>query len=299
MVRGDGRASGRPALAHPEARRDAGRRHRLRERGDDGGAPRRSEPGPGGQRRPPAGDRGRLLRHARHPLGLRLPDRRRGGDGRRGGRGLAGRRRLRHQLRRPPAALAARHRRGPAAPARPGGAPVPERSHRRGRRAARSQAVAPGARARGGARRALGGGARAGSGERPRVAGGGRRAAGRRSRGGLGARLRARRRTARLARLRQPLRRDPVRRRGLRRGGGRRVRPGARRSHGDDPQRLARLRPPGLHRLSQGDGGGGAALRHRAPRPPALLRAAALARKGAATSRRWPRPPTSPSPTAR
>ena len=48
-------------------------------------------------RRPVAG-------HAGHPLGLRLPDRRRGGLRRRRGGDLARRRRLRHQLRRAPAA---------------------------------------------------------------------------------------------------------------------------------------------------------------------------------------------------
>ena len=60
---------------------------------------------PGPQRRAPARHPAGLPRDARHPLGLRLPDWRRRGDRRGRRRGLAGGRRLRHQLRRPAAAL--------------------------------------------------------------------------------------------------------------------------------------------------------------------------------------------------
>ena len=55
------------------------------------------------ERRDAAGDRRRGDRDARHPLGLRLPDRRRRRDRAARRRHLARRRRLRHQLRRPPA----------------------------------------------------------------------------------------------------------------------------------------------------------------------------------------------------
>ncbi len=80
---------------------------------------------------------------------------------------------------------------------------------------------------------------------------------------------------------------------------GARLRPGARPGDGDDPQRLARARPPGVHRSPQGDAGGGGAVRHRAARPPARLRAARLAGGEALPRRRWRPRPTSPSPTAR
>ena len=55
--------------------------------------------GAGGERGLPAGHRRLLDGDAGHPLGLRLPHRRRGGDAGRGRRRLARRRRLRHQLR--------------------------------------------------------------------------------------------------------------------------------------------------------------------------------------------------------
>ena len=78
--------------------------------------------------------------------------------------------------------------------------------------------------------------------------------AGRRPGRGLRAGARARRRPARHARLGQPLHRAAAGRAGLRRGRGRGVR--AARGSGDraDPLRLARARPPGLHRLRAADG---------------------------------------------
>ena len=60
--------------------------------------------GAGRQRRVAARHRGRVHGDAGHPLGLRLPDRRRGRHGRGRRRGVAGRRGVRHQLRRAPPA---------------------------------------------------------------------------------------------------------------------------------------------------------------------------------------------------
>ena len=62
------------------------------------------------------------------------------------------------------------------------------------------------------------------------------------------------------------------------RDGGVRLRPRRRPGRGDDPLRLARLRPPDLHRPRGAHGERGGARRHRAAGPAARLRAAGLAR---------------------
>ena len=90
----------------------------------------RRRPRPSCQRGLPARHRRLRLRHARHPLGLWLPHRRRGRVRPRAGRrDLARRRRLRHQLRRAPAA----HR--PATR----GDPLPDRAASEGVAEPRSQ----------------------------------------------------------------------------------------------------------------------------------------------------------------
>ena len=100
-------------------------------------------------------------------------------------------------------------------------------------------------------------------------------------------------------RLGQPLPRGAGGRGGARRAGRARLRRRPRPGRGHDPLRLARLRPPGLHRPRGPDGERGGARRHRAARQAARLRAARLARGAASTSRPWPAPATSPSPTGR
>ena len=109
----------------------------------------------------------------------------------------------------------------------------------------------------------------------------------RRRRGG--GRVRARpgawRRPARHARLGEPLHRGATGREGPRRSGGGGIRARGGTGDGADPLRLARARPPGLHRLRQADGRRAGPARDRASRPPALLRAARLGR-GPCLSRR-------------
>ena len=102
----------------------------------DDDADRADQEGPG----PRAGrERGHAARHpegqpghARHPLGLRLLHRRRGGDRPGGGRrDLARRGRLRHQLRRPAAAYEPRLERGEGPDQAAGRPALPRHPHRR------------------------------------------------------------------------------------------------------------------------------------------------------------------------
>ena len=90
-----------------------------------------------------------------------------------------------------------------------------------------------------------------------------------------------------------------VRRTRSRRRGGARLRPRPRPGRGDDPHRLARPRPPGLHRLPGADGAARWRARHRAARPAARLRAARSPEGQRLPRRPWRAPRTSPSPTAR
>ena len=99
--------------------------------------------------------------------------------------------------------------------------------------------------------------------------------------------------------LGQPLPRGAGGGRGAGRAGGEGLRRRPRPGHRDDPLRLARLRPPGVHRLPGAHGAGGGAGRHRAAGQAARLCAAGLGRRPASTWRPWPAPATSPSPTAR
>ncbi len=229
----------------------------------------------------PAGDRRALDRDARHPLGLRLPDRRgRGLRSRRGGRFARGRG-LRHQLRRAAALLGADE--GGAGAAAAGAGRCPVREHPLGRRQPAPRPAPDGARAgrRPGGRRRLGRRARLRRARGARTAGGtGGDPVGRAARG-LGAREGAGPAAARDARLREPLRRGPVGGRGLRRRGRRAAGPGRRVGDLPDPLRLARPRLPGLRRLPPGDAPGRQPARDRAARPPALLRAAEVRRRPA------------------
>ena len=93
------RPGGTGSLADRSARGDAGPGV-VPHRADPAERARGPVPPPGGERRDAARHRRRLLRDARHPLGLRVPDRRRRRDRHRGRRGgLARRRGVRHLLR--------------------------------------------------------------------------------------------------------------------------------------------------------------------------------------------------------
>ena len=256
----------------------------------------------GRERRAPARHPAALARDARHPLGLRLSDRRRRGDRRGGGRDLAGRRRLRHQLRRAAAALrgsrasdVAPRMRGDgrrAVPRVPTGVGHGARRPATSRRPT-SMRVLRGRRGVGG--RAAGSARRATSSTSRRAA-----ASPAPTRRRVGARARARRRPARHARLGQPLPRGAGRRTRSTTSA-RRARSASRRTdHGHDPLRLARARLPGVRRPP---------ARHDRRRrrkygielPDRQLCCAPLrSPEGAALPRRdGARPPTSPSPTAR
>ncbi len=229
-----------------------------------------------------------LDRHARHPLGLRFPDRRGGGLRPEGGCRLARRRRLRHQLRRPPAHhTARRRRRAPAARAS-----SPTRCSPRSRRASARPAptfASTTRRARPGPRA----GRRAG---RCEMGFGRRRAISRRSRPAAGWPAADPAQVSKRARERG---RDQL---GTLGSGNHFVEVGwVDEVHDEtaaealglqpgrvtvlDPHRLARARPPGLRRPPRRDARGGAPVRHRAARPAALLRAARQPRGPAPTGR--------------
>ena len=187
--------------------------------------------------------------HARHPLGLRLLHRRRGGDRPRGrGRDLARRRRLRHQLRRPAAPLQPRveRRQGPdQAAGRPA---LPRHPHRRRPERALPVRQAQADQADGAGRRPTSSNLGYGTDRdlpspRPAAASTGPiragSATGRSPRG----------RPVRHARLGQPFPRSPGRRPRARPRGGRGDGPARGPDHRADPLGLARPGLPGLRRL--------------------------------------------------
>ena len=231
--RGDAGAGGRVRVEVPAARRAGGQ-----------GA------GAGRERRHPPRHRPRLLRHAGRALGLRLPDRRGGGDRRRRARGdLTRWRGVRHLVRgatprgaRPRCPRTGTAPAGGDGPARHG---HPSRDGQEGRVAAGG----PGHPATGAGRRGpVRGGTRArgtagpGAVRGPRGAGGSGLCQGQRP----GARARAR--SGGQPRLGEPLPRGPGRRRGVRPGGGGADGGARRRGVRDDPLRLARAGPPDLYR---------------------------------------------------
>ncbi len=286
-------------VAHPQElpRGHARRRADLRRRGAD--RPDQEGPGAraGGQRRDaarhPEGEPG----DARHPLGLRLLHRRGRRDRpRAGGRHLPRRRRLRHQLRRPPAPLGPVVGRGQAphpAARRPALPRHPDR-RRPERQVHLRQAQAQEAHGTGvGLRRQPG----VGHPPRPRVHRGRRPARRRRPRPRQRPRHRARLRPVRHARLGQPLPRSPGRRPRHRRRGGRRNGPARGADHRPDPLGLARPGLSGLRRLPRRLQGRAQEVRLHAPRLATGLRPR-RAPRGRRTSAPCARRPTSPGATA-
>ena len=262
----------------------------------------------GRERRAPPRHPPLLARDARHPLGVRLPHRRRRGGRRGARRHLARRRRLRHQLRRA-GAHDARSRRTTlrAALHAVGRAALPRHPDRR-RREPGDPARSPGAEldevlARGRALGGRGAASRRRTDDAERCEEGGRLAGADPATVSERARLRGADQLGTLG-SGQPLPRARPRRGGLRR------RPRPRRSGScpgqrrrADPLRLARARLPGLRRVPRarsrarrGD------VRRRStatPRPAARLRADRERRRAGATSARCRRPRTSPGRTGR
>ena len=258
----------------------------------------------GGQRAPAAGHRRRLARHARHPLGLRLPHRRRRGVRRR--RRASSRRAASATTSTAASACCARPRRAGRCAA--GCATVVADALRRTSRPASARGRNDLQRRPRRPRRRPDGGARAG---RSSAASASRRdleaieerrsPARRRSRPGRTERAGARPATssARSARATTSLEIavvdeifDEAAARGVRSLRGT--------DDGHDPHRLSRPRPPGLHgplceSMLQRRG----EIRHRAARPPARAARRSTRPRAGLPRRAWRRRPTSPSPTAR